>query len=132
MLLSFYKNRIWFYSFFQDPIAYAKKCGEEISSLIPRKPISRVSAQGTSNSTPTYGSPGFHSPHFVMAKTPLDFDTPAKSSANQKRLERLASYGQPPEISPIIFTNSSNVRSNFRPVIRTPDTAKSSIPPDST
>ncbi|XP_033221986.1 breast cancer type 2 susceptibility protein homolog isoform X2 [Belonocnema kinseyi] len=116
-----------------DPIAYSKKCGDEISSLIPKKPVSRVSAQAISNVTPVSGIPGFNSPNFSMAKTPLDVETPAKSSATQKRLDKLACYGQPPEISPIVFRNSSNVTSNFRPVIRTPDLTKSrKIPPDST
>ena len=69
-----------------------------------------------------------------MAKTSLDSDTPAKSVAIQKRLERLASYGQPPDLSPINFKTSNSVKSNFRPVIRTPDSAKSTktLVPDST
>lgn len=76
---------------------------------------------------------GNGSPHFMVAKTPMDVDTPIKSSAIKKRFARLSRYAEPPELSPMVLNNSRNIHSSFRPVIMTPTSTKlTNTRPDTT
>ncbi|XP_043476330.1 breast cancer type 2 susceptibility protein-like [Leptopilina heterotoma] len=114
-----------------DLKSYAKTCGEEISTLLQKKPISRISGQGIMDSVERNSAN--NSPHFMVAKTPMDVDTPIKSSAIKKRFARLTRYAEPPELSPMVLNNSRNVNSSFRPVIMTPTSTKlTNIRPDTT
>lgn len=87
---------------------YIDTCTIEISQKLPKKSITRSSFDKIGSDENINSDMQFndHAPQ-ESSKRNLMNNQPAKSIAIQKRLEKLQSYGEPSNLSPIILNNSS-------------------------
>ncbi|XP_043514610.1 breast cancer type 2 susceptibility protein homolog isoform X1 [Frieseomelitta varia] len=87
---------------------YIDTCAVEISQKLPKKSITRSSFDKIGSDENINSDMQFndHAPQ-ESSRRSLTSNQPAKSIAVQKRLEKLQSYGEPSNLSPIILNNSS-------------------------
>ncbi|CAK9796960.1 Breast cancer type 2 susceptibility protein homolog [Anthophora quadrimaculata] len=115
-----------------DANTYVSTCTAEISEEIQKKSITRMSDQymlernnfnkissnESSNSDRQFGN----YPAQEFQRKSLLGNHPAKSTAIQKRLEKLQFYGEPSSLSPIVLNNSSKrVSSEFQSPLKSTD-----------
>ncbi|XP_076244106.1 breast cancer type 2 susceptibility protein homolog isoform X2 [Calliopsis andreniformis] len=95
-----------------DTGAYVTTCAAEIAEEVQKKSTTRMSDQYTPNKTSFHerfsSNKSFgNSTSQEVSRNLLSNQTTARSSAIQKRIERLQHYGEPPRLSPIVLRNSS-------------------------
>lgn len=108
---------------FKDPTKYVERCSFELNVELQKKLTPTRYTTGKNTSFKLYNSMSSADKKLVDYTSPLA--TPklgtsgssnfiASNSSIQKRLDKLQHYGEPPELSPIIFKKSKRTSLAFR------------------